>query len=481
MTDAVAEQRAMKMDPAVTGAQVAAPDRRYPPDDPREVFGWIAYDWANSAYVTTVATVLLGPYLTALAQGAAGSENGVVLQLGPLAVTAKSFYPYCVSTSVFLQVFLLPVLGAIADYTRFKKRMMAFFTFLGAGATTLLFFISQPVFVLGGLLFIVANLSFGSAIVLYNAYLNEVASPERRDSVSSRGFAWGYMGGALMLVLNLAMVTFYARLGITRAMAVRLSLASAGLWWAGFSLITFRRLRARGAARNLAPGQHWLTVGFSEVGETLRELRRLPHTLQYLVGYLLYNDGIQTVISIASVFLAQELFVSRGLPADETFLIGLILMVQFVAFFGALGFARIAAALGAKRAILVALVGWLGVVAYSYALLQTVTQAWVLAAVIALVLGGSQALSRSLFSRMIPAGREASFFGLYEISERGTSWIGPLIFGAVVGATNSYREAMLSLVVLFVAGLVVLALTDVGRAEREATGVVPSPPSPRRE
>ena len=181
-----------------------------------------------------------------------------------------------------------------------------------------------------------------------------------------------------------------------------------------------------------------------------------------------FNDGIQTVISIASVFLAQELFVAKGLPVNESFLIGLILMVQFVAFFGSLIFERIAGLIGTKRAILLSLVLWTGVVVYAYGFLQTVGQAWVMGGVIAVVLGGSQALSRSLFSQMIPPGREASFFGLYEISERGTSWIGPLIFGYVVGVTNSYRQAILSLIVLFVVGMIVLLFTDTDQAIRDA-------------
>ena len=186
-----------------------------------------------------------------------------------------------------------------------------------------------------------------------------------------------------------------------------------------------------------------------------------------------FNDGIQTVISIASVFMAQELFVAKGRPVNEAFLMGLILMVQFVAFFGSLVFARIAAALGSKRAILLSLALWTAIVVYAYAFLETVTEAWFLGAAIAVVLGGSQALSRSLFSQMIPVGREASFFGLYEISERGTSWIGPLIFGIVVGATNSYRQAILSLIVLFIVGIVVLFFTDTDRAIHDAGNRLP--------
>jgi UMF1 family MFS transporter len=446
-------------------------------NDRREIFGWTMYDWANSAFSTTVVAALLGPYLTALAQNAVG-DNGVVLSLGPFfEVTAKSLFPYSTSLSVFLQVFLLPILGAVADYSHLKKRLMALFCYLGAAATCLFFFITDGSYMLGALLFVIANLSFGASIVLYNAFLPDICTEDQTDKVSSRGFALGYLGGGLLLALNLGLVVA-AQSGlapISAGLAVRISLLSAGLWWALFSIITFTRLRPRGAARRLPPGKTYLTIGFSELGETFRELVRLPHTARYLVGYLFYNDGIQTVLGLASVFLAQELFVAKGLGNDaaQSFLLGVVLMVQFVAFVGALLFERISALIGTKRAILLSLVLWAGVVIYAYAVLQTTTQAWIMSAVIAIVLGGSQALSRSLFARMIPAGREASFFGIYEISERGTSWIGPLIFGAVVGATGSYRQAILSLIVLFIAGIAILAITNTEQAVRDAGNIAP--------
>jgi UMF1 family MFS transporter len=217
-----------------------------------------------------------------------------------------------------------------------------------------------------------------------------------------------------------------------------------------------------------------LTIGFSELGRTFRELARLRYTLKYLIGYLFFNDGIQTVISMASVFMAQELFTSKGLKTDQSFLLLIFLMVQFVAIFGALFFERLAYAINTKNAIMVSLVLWAAVVIYGYGFLHTTNQAWLMAAVIAIVLGGSQALSRSLFSRMIPAGREASFFGIYEVSERGTSWMGPLVFGAVVAATNSYRQALLSLIIFFVVGAIVLYLTDTDRAIHEAGNLLPT-------
>jgi UMF1 family MFS transporter len=441
-------------------------------NDPREVFGWIVYDWANSAFYTTVVAALFGDYLTRLAQASLG-ENGVIVAWGPLLLTAKSLAPFTVGISVFLQVFLLPFLGSLGDYSTLKKRLMILFCYSGVAATCLLFFLTTGRHMFGAIIFIIANVCFGASIVFYNSFLPDITSEDQRDRVSSRGYAWGYLGGGLLLALNLVFVFTAARFGISTGMAVRLSLLSAGLWWGSFAIITFRRLKSRPATRTLPANQSYLTIGFAELASTFAELRRLRETLKYLVGYLFYNDGIQTVISVAGVFLGQELFAARGLETPPSFLLGILLTVQLIAFFGALGFERLARAIGTKRAILVSLVGWAGIVTYAYGFLHTVTQAWMLAVLIAIVLGGSQALSRSLFSQMIPRGREASFFGLYEISERGTSWLGPIVFAQVVAYTGSYRQAILSLIAFFLIGTVVLVLTNTQRAIHEAGNRLP--------
>ena len=426
------------------------------------------YDWANSAFQTTVLTVLVGPYLTDLAQREVG-RNGVVANLGPFGtITAMSLFPYCISTSVFLQVMLLPFLGAIADYSRAKKRLMAGFCYGGVAATCLLFFITGRLYLVGGLLLIVANFAFGVTIVLYNAFLNDITAEDQRNKVSSQGYAVGYLGGGLLLAANLGLLNGSDRLGISKELAVRISLLSAGLWWGGFALITFARLNTREPRRARPSGRSYLSIGILELSAVWHQLRRLPHTGRYLLAYMSFNDAIQTVISVASVFLAQELFVSRGLATNQSFLMGLVLMIQFVAFVGALVFERIAILAKTKNAILFSLVIWTGIVIYAYGFLQTVAQAWIMGALLAMVLGGSQALSRSLFSRMIPAGHEAAFFGLYEITERGTSWVGPFLFGLVASVTGSYRQAILSLVVLLLAGMVMLVLTDTTRAVHDA-------------
>lgn len=430
-------------------------------NDRREIFGWTMYDWANSAFSTTVVTVFLGPYLSSITQASADA-SGFVYLLG-IPIKYDSFFPYCVSLSILLQVFLLPILGAIADYSHLRKHMLMLFSTVGATATILMFFIMPGMYLWGGLLFVLANLCFGASIVFYNAYLPDIASPDQRDKVSSRGFGMGYAGGGLLLLLNLLLFMFRERIGLDSATTARISLASAGFWWLGFSMITFRTLKPRHAVRQMPKGESYLTVGFKQLGNTFRQIRLFPETVRYLIAYLIYNDGIQTVIVVAALFASIEL------GMDDQQLILVILMIQAVAFLGAFFlFPFLAARLGAKRALVLSLMIWTAVVIYAALALQTQTEFWFLGAVIALVLGGSQALSRSIFAQMIPKGREAEFFSFYEVSDRATSLFGPLIFGLANQLFGSLRYGILSLVILFVVGLGILLLVNVPRAIREA-------------
>ena len=432
----------------------------------RERIGWYFYDWANSAFPTTVVTVFLGPWLTTVTKAAADAD-GFVYPLG-VKVHAGSFFPYVVSLSVLGQVVLLPVLGAVADYSHRKKEMLALFAYLGAGATLGLSSVGGTRYLPGGVLFVIANVSFGASVVFYNAFLPDIASPDRRNAVSSYGWALGYLGGGLLLALNLALFSQAVTLGLSTGAVVRLNLASAGAWWAAFTLIPLYTLKNRAPARRLPHGESYLTVGFHQLRRTLGGVRRYPQTVAFLAAYLLYNDGIQTVIALASQFGQEEL----GLPIST--LTAVILMVQFVAFVGALLFNRMAEVVGTKRAIMVSLVIWTVTVTYAYGWLRTGAQFVVLAAVIAIVLGGSQALSRALYSHMIPKGQESEYFSLYEVSERGTSWLGPFAFGLALQLTGSYRIAILSLAVFFLLGLAVLARVDVRRAVVEAGNEPPA-------
>lgn len=443
----------------------------WPVNDKREIFGWAMYDWANSAFSTTVGTVFLGPYVAGLAADAAKTFPDGLARFFGIPVAPDSFLPYCISFSVGLQVLFLPILGAIADYSHLRKRMMQLFATLGALATIAMFFIIGDLWWLGGVLFILANLSFGASIVLYNSYLPDIASEDQRDRVSSYGWAIGYLGGGLLLLLNLILFQFRKQIGLETALAVRINLASAGVWWLGWSFLTWARLRTRHARRSLPSGENYVSIGFKQLRQTFREANKYPETLRFLLAYLIYNDGIQTVISISAVFAAAPL-IRGGLEIEQGTLTMVILMIQFVAFGGALFWGRLANRVGARNAILISLVIWAVVVTYAYFGLQgdsRVTEFWVLGGVIALVLGGSQAISRSLFAQMIPPGKEAEFFSFYEVSERGTSWLGPLLFGLVNQVLGSLRPAILSLIFFFVVGLILLAFNvNVPLAIKEA-------------
>lgn len=444
----------------------------FPQNDRKEVFGWLTYDWANSAFYTTVVTVLAGPYLTALAQADVG-PSGAVLSLGPFgSVTSDNLFPSTLGLSIFLQIFLLPMLGSIADFTPWKKKMMAFFCYLGVVSSSLLFFISGDSYLWGCAFLLVSNICFAASNVFYNSFLVDITTEDRRDRISSYGYAAGYVGGLIMLFVNLALINFGPSIGIDKGLAVRVSMLAASLWWGIFAAVSFTLIRTRAPERT-TDGKNLITVGFIELWRTMRELAGLKYTLLFLTGYLLYNDGIQTVILNSSIFLSQELFISKGLESDSIFLLGIFVVAQVFALIGALVFERIARIIGAKRTIIVCLAIWSGIVIFAYGFLQSFLQAWVMAVFIGLVLGSTQALSRSLFSQMIPKSRESAFFGLYEISEKGTSWIGNLVFAVVVGTTGSYRQAILALIVFFVAGMIILMFTNTTRAIHAAGNMTP--------
>lgn len=439
-------------------------------NDRKEIFGWAMYDWANSAFSTTVGTVFLGPYVASLARTAAEAAGTSTVSFFGIPVAPDSFLPYCISFSVGMQVLFLPILGAIADYSHLRKRMMQIFTTIGALATIMMFLLTGGLWWLGGVLFIIANLSFGAAIVFYNAYLPDIASEEERDRVSSYGWAMGYMGGGILLALNLAFFIFSEDIGVPGDLAVRINLASAGIWWIGFAFFTWARLRPRHAARSLPSGETYASIGFKQLRMTFSEVRHFPETMKFLLAYFLYNDGIQTVIAVAATFAAAPL-IQGGLEQDQTTLTAVILMIQFMAFFGALFWGKLAGWIGAKQSVIVSLVIWAGVVIYAYGGLKgdsVTTQFFILGVFIALVMGGSQAISRSLFAQMIPKGKEAEFFAFYEISERGTSWIGPLVFGLANQMFNNLRIGILSLIFFFIMGLILLPFVNVSKAIADA-------------
>ncbi len=431
----------------------------------KERISWYLYDWANSAFYTTVITVFLGPYLTGITKNAADADGFV--SLFGISIFAGSYFAYMVSFSVLLQLIFLPVVAAIADYSRRKKLMLGIFAYLGAFSTMGLYFLDDSNYQFGGFLFVLANLSFGASVVIYNSFLNDIAEEDQRDNVSSVGWALGYLGGGIVLALNLALFSNAENLGITEGMAVRISLCSAGAWWALFTIFPVINLKIRGNIEIIPRKESLFTVGFKQLAGTFKNALNYPRTLIFLGAFLLYNEGVQTVIALSSQFGQEEL----GLGLDT--LTTAILMVQFIAFFGAFAFKYLARAINSKNAILISIVIWSGTLVYAYGFLDDKTGFFILAGAIALVLGGIQALSRSLYSLVIPKGKEAEYYSFYEITDRGTSWIGPLLFGLALQMTQSYRIAILSLVIFFILGFVILIFLNIPKAIRAAGNKVP--------
>lgn len=411
----------------------------------KERIGWYMFDWAISAFSATVITVFLGPYLSTIAENAA--INGKINFLG-FWINPDSYFGYVISASVLFQVLLLPLLGAYSDKTKNKKSLLIVLSSIGAISTTMLYFLQGDNFQMGGLLLFIANLTFGGAMVIYNSYLNDIASENERDKISSFGWGVGFLGGGVLLLINLIVFSYFDSLGITEGHAVRISLGSAGIWWLGFSLITFKYLRAD--KRNEKTIKYTAISSFKQLRNTLFNIRKEKKAFNFLIAYLFYNDGVQAVITFSALFGAREL----GL--EQSTLISAILMVQFVAFFGSIIFNKGAEKFSAKSVIMFSLFIWVLCLIYAFQFLQTAMDFYILAFVIALVLGGTQALSRSLFSKLIPKEKETEYFSFYEISERGTSWIGYFLFSFALDITDSYRIAILSLVVLFVIGGILL-------------------------
>jgi len=431
--------------------------------DKRELFGWGMYDWAWSAFSTTITTALLGPYLLDLAE----ETDGVTI--GSFTIEPASFFPFAVSLSALLQVLVLPLIGAIADHTPHKKRLMMSLAYLGSFLLMGLFLVTTSSILLGGVLFVFAGVAFASASVLYNSFLPQIAPPALRDKVSSMGVAYGYLGGGLWLAINFVMIALMDDTGL----AVRLSLAGTGVWaLVFFALFPSRLIKPRPAMRAKPADKSWLAIGVGSTFATLKEMRsRYPQAFRYLIAYLLFTDGTGTVITVSTLFARDEL------DAEPEMLLLLVLMIQFVAIPGALFFGRLAGRLGAKMALIINLSLWAALVIYAFVALDTIPELWGMGVVLAIVLGGAQALSRSLFAQMIPARQEAEYFGFFEIAARGTSWLGPATFGIVNQITGSQRLAILSLIAFFALGLIGLipvkvrqGMIDAGQEPTEILG-----------
>lgn len=416
------------------------------------IFGWVMYDWANSSFATTVMGSILPNYF-----GAYIATEG-----------SLSLWGYTVAIGSLIAALISPVLGAIADFRGSKKKFMAIFIALGVISTALLFLVDQPGdWLLACILYILGTIGFAGSLVFYDALLPHVARSDEIDQVSSRGYAMGYIGGGLLLLINVIMIfvgpSLLPNMDETEAtkLMMRLSLASVAVWWAVFSIPIFKRVKEPARmAETGEVGQNVLTVGFQRFFKALKEIRKFRDLFWFLLTFFIYSNGIGTIITMAVAF-------GTDLGFGTTILIGTLLMVQFVAAPFSILFGNLSKKLGIKKAITLSLLVYTAIAIIGYFM----TKEWhflLLGFGVAMVQGGSQALSRSLVGQLMPKSKSAEFYGFFSVSEKFNTVIGPLLFSIITQLTGNGRLAIISLVIFFVAGIILLRKVDIERGIKQA-------------
>ena len=416
-----------------------------------ELRAWAMYDWANSAFMVTIVTAVFPIYFSSVAAA----------DLEP----ATASFRFAVTTTVALTfvAVLAPVLGALADFAGIKKKMLGACVGLGVVATACMYFIQQGDWVLAALLFAFANIGVTSSLVFADSLLPHIAGPAELDRVSTAGYALGYLGGGLLLVVNLAWIQAPEAFGLSGAeLASRLSFVSVAIWWLGFSIPLFRKVPepVRTLEADERAGESAIRASFVRLGETLRELRGYRQAFLMLLAFLVYNDGIGTIIRMATTFGTEI-----GLEQGD--LITAVVLVQFVGVPFAFVFGQLAARIGAKRAIFLSLVVYTVISVLAYGM-TTATGFYALALLVGMVQGGSQALSRSLFASMVPRHKSAEFFGFFGVFEKFAGIVGPGVFAVMILLTGSSRGAILSLITFFVVGGLLLSRVDVEAGQAAA-------------
>lgn len=422
--------------------------------DQKSVRGWIMYDWANSAFATTIMATVMPIFYSSVAAK------------GLNATTATAYWGYTQSIALIFVVLLSPVLGAIADASGSKKQFLRFFTYMGVIASILMFSIGEGQWAWASLLVIIGTLSFSGANVFYDAFLTDIAPEEKRDMISSKGYAFGYIGGGILLALNLAMIELHDLFFLSKLTATQLSFLTVGLWWFFFSIPLFRHVHERKVINgiNQRPVSQALN-GFKSVAKTIKEIGKYPELLKFLIAFWFFSDGINTIIKMATIYGTEI-----GIGSSD--LIMALLITQFVGIPCTLLFGKIAEKIGAKSTLIVTLIIYLIIVTLGY-FMTSALHFYLLAIMVGFVQGGSQALSRSIFTRLVPVHRNAEFFGFYGLSGKFAAIFGPAVFGLVGQLAGSSRAGIASLAFFFFAGIILLLYVNLDKGKQDALADVP--------
>ncbi|HED00235.1 MAG TPA: MFS transporter [Proteobacteria bacterium] len=427
----------------------------------KQIFGWAMYDFANSAFATTILAVIFNKYF---ALEVAGGERGIFI--AGLHIHGATLFAIIVSLSMAISALTAPILGAIADFSQRKKAFLAGFCYTGIIFTALLYLVQPGDVWSGAFFFIMANIGFSGGNAFYNAFLPQMTTPANVGRVSGLGWAFGYIGGAALLLINLFMLNGLYIPGAGRiTFTVPACFLSVAIWWALFSLPTFLWVREKKTDKKGVKDRSYAAIGLARVKRTLSRIKKFRELSLFLIAFLFYNDGIETVVVMTSVFAAEVV----GMQTRE--IIFLFLFIQAVAFIGAIFFGYVSDRLGHKRTILCTLFIWVIAVIWAFFLgwlLEARREFWIICFLAGLVLGGSQAASRALQGILTPVSHAAEFFGFFAISGRFASIFGPLSYGLLIYLTGSLRWGILSVAVFFIIGAIILLQVDekAGMAEK---------------
>lgn len=410
------------------------------------VNAWCMYDWGSSAFSTTAEAAVLPVYFGIIAAGS----------LAPHQATA--YWGYVNSISLLVAAILAPILGGIADYTGGKKKLLAIFAGIGILATTLMYTLNTGDWVLAMVLFFFGSIGLGASYIFYDALLGHVAKDEDADFVSSKGYALGYLGGGILLAINIAMIWFLE----ANNLGYRLSLLSVALWWGIFTIPLLRHVPEPPANKTgVGAGLNPVKASFKRLALTFTEIRKYRELFKFLIAFWLYNDGIGTIIKMATIYGAEI-----GIGTLD--LVGALLLTQFVGIPFSLLFGKFSKRVGTKRSVMIGL-GWYALLTVAGYFMNTAWHFWALAFSVGMVQGGTQALSRSLYSQMAPKARSAEFFGFYDVSSKFAGIVGPLLFGIVSQIAGQSRLSIVALIIFFVGGIILLTRVDENEGIRIAT------------
>jgi UMF1 family MFS transporter len=424
-------------------------------DHPKTIKAWTFYDWANSVFPLVITSAIFPNFYDAVTvtKNAAGEIINHNVMLFGIEFENQNLYSFIYAFALSIVVIITPLLSGIADYLGNKKRFLQFFCYLGAISCMCLFFFTKHNLGLSFIPFITATIGFWGSLVYYNSYLPQIASEQNQDKVSARGFALGYFGSSLLLILCLVSI-------MVLHIPAKYSFLFVGIWWIGFAQITFRGLPTKLKVEHSGEKQGLFSKGFKELKNVWAQIKQLPELKRFLSAYFFYNMGVQTVMVVAVLFARNEIDWGTGEEAEKTkttSLIVSILIIQFVGIAGSYLFSWLSTIIGNIKSLMIAIFIWIFICGFTYLIVRTPMHFYIVAFLVGLVMGGIQALSRSTYSKYLPQTTDhTSFFSFYDVIEKLGMILGTVLFGTISQIMGGMRPSVLSLIVFFILGLVLL-------------------------